>query len=162
MSSKSFDGSWNSYHSIIEHLLATVVALMDTFISSRPWSLRWSTCVLVFASVDSWITWFTSSWKERNCYVKLSNYFHSKWQFCSPKTILSVTLWICSVLQNSYCSSANSFRRNCSFLNLILCTVVTMRKLFKGWNYMREYGMLFSAWDKSCDPGANWSKLEHM
>ena len=56
ISSKSFDGSWDSYHSIIEHLLATVIALMDTFISSRPWNLRWSTFVLVFASVEPWIT----------------------------------------------------------------------------------------------------------
>lgn len=42
--SKSFDGSWDSYHSIIEHLLATVIALMDTFISSRPWNLRQAWC----------------------------------------------------------------------------------------------------------------------
>ena len=79
--SKSFDGSWDSYHSIIEHLLATVIALMDTFISSRPWSLRWSTCVLGFASDDSWITWFTSSGKKKECFVKLSKF--TKWQLFS-------------------------------------------------------------------------------
>ena len=107
ISSKSFDGSWDSYHSIIEHLLATVIALMDTFISSRPWNLRWSTYVLVFASVDSWITWFIWSWEK----------------------ITVVTIWANS--QNDKCSDCKN-------------------------------RTLSSVWDKSCDPGVNWSKLEQI
>ena len=74
ISSKSFDGSWDSYHSIIEHLLATVIALMDTFISSRPWSLRWSTYVLVFASVTPRSRDLPQAEKIKTVIVKLSKF----------------------------------------------------------------------------------------
>ena len=42
--------------------------------------------------------------------------------------------------------SANSFRGNYSFLNLTLCTVTLgqqVRKLFKGGNYSRKYGIFW-------------------
>ena len=42
-----------------------------------------------------------------------------------------------SLFSRSYGISAISFRGNYSFLNLALCTVTKVRKLFKGGNYSR-------------------------
>ena len=55
-------------------------------------------------------------------------------------------------IKSRYRISANSFRGNYSFLNLTLCTVTKVtvhtgaetiqgRKLFKGGNYWRKYGI---------------------
>ena len=46
------------------------------------------------------------------------------------------------ILYTIYRISANSFRRNYSFLNLTLLLAETIqeRKLFKGGNYSRKYG----------------------
>ena len=57
--------------------------------------------------------------------------------------------------ENIYRIFVNSFRGNYSFLNLALCTVtkghryIKVRKLFKGGNYSRKYGIWFklsSSW----------------
>jgi len=49
-----------------------------------------------------------------------------------------------SLKKQFYRISANSFRGNYSFLNLALCKsaeIIPGRKLFKGGNYLRKYGI---------------------
>ena len=53
---------------------------------------------------------------------------------CTQISVWALTASITSEVKINYRISANSFRGNCSFLNLALFTV---RKLFKGGNYSR-------------------------
>ena len=96
--------------------------------------------------MSSWANLQNDGWTKLSFWVKIVDIF-----------------WICSALQNSYRISSYSFRGNYSFLNLEIqrswyikpnftahkcAATIQWRKLFKGGNYMRKYGILFSAWYK--------------
>ena len=55
----------------------------------------------------------------------------SEWSWVKPNTTAH--------LLANYCIFANSFLGNYSFLNLALCTVTKVWKLFKGRHYLRKY-----------------------
>ena len=72
-------------------------------------------------------------------------------------------------------TSANNDRWSTCLLVYFTCLLdhVIYLKLRREWLFFKaeqicEFAqlyitvILFSAWDESCDPGANWSKLEHM